>query len=72
MMEDPLSVWESGIDFVVTGDYDQFLALPNKWVQVASVEGLDSVGRKPGTYRVEAKWGRKLVVLQRRESIQEE
>ncbi|KIR67776.1 alpha-1,6-mannosyltransferase [Cryptococcus bacillisporus CA1873] len=72
MMEDPLSVWESGIDFVVTGDYDQFLALPNKWVEVASVEGLDSVGRKPGTYRVEAKWGRKLAVLQRRENIQEE
>ncbi|KAE8539940.1 hypothetical protein D1P53_003878 [Cryptococcus gattii VGV] len=72
MMEDPLSIWEGGIDFVVTGDYDQFLALPNKWVEVASVEGLDSVGRKPGTYRVEAKWGRKLVVLQRRENIQEE
>ncbi|KGB77541.1 alpha-1,6-mannosyltransferase [Cryptococcus deuterogattii 99/473] len=72
MMEDPLSVWKSGIDFVVTGDCDQFLALPNKWVEVASVEGLDNVGRKPGTYRVEAKWGRKLVVLQRRENIQEE
>lgn len=70
MMENPISVWKSGIDFVVTGDHDQFLALPDKWVDVASVEGLDSIGRVPGTYRVQAKWGRKLTVLQRREDIQ--
>lgn len=70
MMENPISVWKNGIDFVVTGDYDQFLALPDKWVEVASVEGLDSIGRVPGTYRVQAKWGRKLAVLQRREEIQ--
>ncbi|OWZ30790.1 alpha-1,6-mannosyltransferase [Cryptococcus neoformans AD2-60a] len=70
MMENPISVWKSGIDFVVTGDCDQFLALPDKWVEVASVEGLDSIGRVPGTYRVQAKWGRKLTVLQRREDIQ--
>ncbi|ODO07261.1 hypothetical protein L198_00840 [Cryptococcus wingfieldii CBS 7118] len=57
------SEWMDGVDFVVTGDWAGLTE--DGWEMVAEVGGLEGVGKAPGQYKVEARWGRKLAILKK-------
>ncbi|WVW82300.1 hypothetical protein I302_104306 [Kwoniella bestiolae CBS 10118] len=60
----PEGLWDNGIDYVITEDWDRFVDLDGRWGIVDKIQGLDGVGRK-GKYGLEVRWGKKLVMLAR-------
>ncbi|KAK6905709.1 hypothetical protein I203_106539 [Kwoniella mangroviensis CBS 8507] len=56
-------LWNNEVDYLVTEDWDSYL---DRWEIVDEIQGLDGVGRK-GRFGLEVKWGRKLVVLGKRD-----
>ncbi|WVQ85565.1 hypothetical protein IAT38_007731 [Cryptococcus sp. DSM 104549] len=69
VMSSALGVWDSGVNYVVTGDWEAFLDDGGyRWEVVGEVEGLDGVGRG-GKYGVQVNWARKLAILERRDGI---
>ncbi|WWC66278.1 uncharacterized protein I206_100179 [Kwoniella pini CBS 10737] len=62
-------LWNNDIDYVVTGDWNNFLdseGEAKKWEIVSEINGLEGVSRG-GKYGVNVRWGRKLVILGRKE-----
>ncbi|KAK8865936.1 hypothetical protein IAR55_001085 [Kwoniella newhampshirensis] len=72
IMSTPQGIWASGVDYVVTEDWEAFLgsdateSARGSWEQVGEVKGLDGVGRG-GRFGLEVRRGSKLAVLGRKE-----